>query len=147
MRPFEDALKQQGVSPPLPDGGSPPPPGSSPPPPPPPTAAAASMEEALRRERWYHGKMSRHDAEQLLQEDGDFLVRESMTSRGQYVLTGLQQQHGKHLLLVDPHGVVRTKDRRFDSVSHLIGYHRDNQLPIISAGSELSLKQPVERQT
>ncbi|CAN0318969.1 unnamed protein product [Lampetra fluviatilis] len=57
-----------------------------------------------------------------------------MTSRGQYVLTGLQQQHGKHLLLVDPHGVVRTKDRRFDSVSHLIGYHRDNQLPIISAG-------------
>ncbi|XP_075908738.1 SHC-transforming protein 1-like isoform X1 [Petromyzon marinus] len=148
MRPFEDALKQQGVSPPLPDGGggSPTPPGSSSPPPPPATASS-SMEEALRRERWYHGKMSRHDAEQLLQEDGDFLVRESMTSRGQYVLTGLQQQHGKHLLLVDPHGVVRTKDRRFDSVSHLIGYHRDNQLPIISAGSELSLKQPVERQT
>ncbi|CAN0319021.1 unnamed protein product [Lampetra fluviatilis] len=100
------------------------------------------FEDALKQQG-----MSRHDAEQLLQEDGDFLVRESMTSRGQYVLTGLQQQHGKHLLLVDPHGVVRTKDRRFDSVSHLIGYHRDNQLPIISAGSELSLKQPVERQT
>ncbi|CAM9326909.1 unnamed protein product, partial [Lampetra planeri] len=137
----------RGSLPPSPTGAPPRPPAPPPRPLPPPATAAASMEEALRRERWYHGKMSRHDAEQLLQEDGDFLVRESMTSRGQYVLTGLQQQHGKHLLLVDPHGVVRTKDRRFDSVSHLIGYHRDNQLPIISAGSELSLKQPVERQT
>lgn len=40
---------------------------------------------------------------------------------------------------------VRTKDHRFESVSHLISYHVDNHLPIISAGSELCLQQPVER--
>lgn len=40
---------------------------------------------------------------------------------------------------------VRTKDHRFESVSHLISYHMDNHLPIISAGSELCLQQPVER--
>lgn len=40
---------------------------------------------------------------------------------------------------------VRTKDHRFESVSHLISYHMDNRLPIISAGSEVCLKQPVER--
>ena len=110
-------------------------------------------------------------------QDGDFLVRESQGSPGQYVLTGMQSNSKKHLLLVDPEGIVsqtinailmlftnyvgysrreiwyytmffsnfqvRTKDRTFDSVSHLINYHRDNALPIISAESALRLKKPV----
>ncbi|MGH0183738.1 UNVERIFIED_CONTAM: hypothetical protein FKN15_013082 [Acipenser sinensis] len=138
--------------------------------------AAPPMEEQLRRELWFHGKASRKEAEKLLQGNGDFLVRESTTTPGQYVLTGLQGGHPKHLLLVDPEGVrestttpgqyvltglqgghpkhlllvdpegvVRTKDHRFESVSHLISYHMDNHLPIISAGSEVCLQQPVER--
>nr|AMO65031.1 src activatable repoter BSRmut [synthetic construct] len=94
---------------------------------------------------WFHGKLSRREAEALLQLNGDFLVRESTTTPGQYVLTGLQSGQPKHLLLVDPEGVVRTKDHRFESVSHLISYHMDNHLPIISAGSELCLQQPVSR--
>ncbi|KAF2978608.1 hypothetical protein EK904_008622 [Melospiza melodia maxima] len=109
------------------------------------TLVVASMEEQLRREPWYHGKMSRKEAEKLLKVNGDFLVRESTTTPGQYVLTGLQGGQPKHLLLVDPEGVVRTKDHRFESVSHLISYHMDNHLPIISAGSEMCLQQPVER--
>ncbi|NWU89597.1 SHC1 protein, partial [Upupa epops] len=125
MKPFEDALRV--------------------PPAVPPTQVVASMEEQLRREPWYHGKMNRKEAEKLLKVNGDFLVRESTTTPGQYVLTGLQGGQPKHLLLVDPEGVVRTKDHRFESVSHLISYHMDNHLPIISAGSELCLQQPVER--
>jgi hypothetical protein len=39
-------------------------------------------------------------------QDGDFLVRESQGSPGQYVLTGMQGGLKKHLLLVDPEGVV-----------------------------------------
>ncbi|XP_034647910.1 SHC-transforming protein 1 isoform X3 [Trachemys scripta elegans] len=129
MKPFEDALR---VPPTVPVGL-------------PPAQLLASMEEQLRREPWYHGKMSRKEAEKLLKVNGDFLVRESTTTPGQYVLTGLQGGQPKHLLLVDPEGVVRTKDHRFESVSHLISYHMDNHLPIISAGSELCLQQPVER--
>ncbi|XP_074927099.1 SHC-transforming protein 1 isoform X2 [Chelonoidis abingdonii] len=91
MKPFEDALR---VPPVVPVGL-------------PPAQLLASMEEQLRREPWYHGKMSRKEAEKLLK--------------------------------------VRTKDHRFESVSHLISYHMDNHLPIISAGSELCLQQPVER--
>ena len=72
----------------------------------------------------------------------------------------------KHLLLVDPEGVVRstsaipyssdkprltdnnptfsrTRDRTFESVTHLIDYHRNNKLPIISAESALRLDTPV----
>ncbi|KAG5856437.1 hypothetical protein ANANG_G00007950 [Anguilla anguilla] len=108
-------------------------------------AAAPPMAEQLQSEPWFHGSLSRRQAERLLTRDGDFLVRESGTTPGQYVLTGQQGGQPKHLLLVDPEGVVRTKDHRFESVSHLISYHMDNRLPIVSAGSEVCLQQPVER--
>ncbi|GCB87180.1 hypothetical protein scyTo_0027871, partial [Scyliorhinus torazame] len=49
--------------------------------------------------------MSRKESEKLLLSNGDFLVRESNTTHGQYVLTGLQSGQPKHLLLVDPEGV------------------------------------------
>ena len=75
----------------------------------PPTRRApiAPTEEQLRQEPWYHGQMSRRAAEKLLRVDGDFLVRDSVTNPGQYVLTGMHAGQPKHLLLVDPEGVVR----------------------------------------
>lgn len=42
---------------------------------------------------------------------------------------------------------VRTKDRVFDSVSHLVNHHCDNVLPIISADSVLVLRYPIPRRT
>ncbi|XP_049755572.1 SHC-transforming protein 4 isoform X2 [Elephas maximus indicus] len=109
------------------------------------TCSLPQIKQQLRNEDCYHGKLSRKAAESLLVKDGDFLVRESATSPGQYVLSGLQGGQAKHLLLVDPEGKVRTKDHIFDSVGHLIRYHMDNSLPIISSGSEVSLKQPVRK--
>ncbi|KAH8259384.1 hypothetical protein KR026_003272 [Drosophila bipectinata] len=99
----------------------------------------------LTAEIWFHAAISRPIAERLLQQDGDFLVRESQGKRGQYVLTGLEGKTPKHLLLIDPEGVVRTKDRIFDSISHLINYHWAHALPIISEDSELVLRNPVRR--
>lgn len=69
--------------------------------------------------------------------------RSSSTSL-QYVLTGLQETTPKHMLLIDPvDGTVRTKDRIFDSISHLINHHWTNALPIISEQSALVLRNPV----
>ncbi|XP_018583544.1 SHC-transforming protein 2 isoform X1 [Scleropages formosus] len=138
MRPFEDALKlhEAGGVCMLEDRW---------PSPPRRRAPIAPTEEQLRREAWYHGRMSRRDAERLLARDGDFLVRDSATNPGQYVLTGMHCGLPKHLLLVDPEGVVRTKDMLFDSISHLINYHLKNELPIVAAESELHLKQVVCR--
>jgi hypothetical protein len=97
-----------------------------------------------------------------VEEDGEFLVRESTSQAGQYVLTGMQDGKARHMLLVDPEGVVcvlfllcyvvlnsnlclqvRTRDRVFDSVQHLIKFHRDNGLPIVSNDSSVMLKQAV----
>lgn len=96
-------------------------------------------------ETWFHCAISRPTAENLLKNDGDFLVRESQGKPGQYVLTGLQASTPKHLLLIDPEGIVRTKDRIFDSISHLINYHWTNCLPIISEESALVLRNPIAR--
>lgn len=97
----------------------------------------------LITESWFHGVISRPLAESLLTTEGDFLVRESQGKPGQYVLTGLAAVTPKHLLLIDPEGVVRTKDRIFESISHLINYHWTNMLPIISEDSELILRNPI----
>ncbi|KAH9509062.1 sporulation-specific csd4-like protein [Bulinus truncatus] len=95
-------------------------------------------------EEWYHKEISRKQAETLLEFDGDFLVRKSSSGPGQYVLSGKQAGAPRHLLLVDPEGIVRTRDFIFDSVSHLINYHRQNSLPIVTQGSELQLIRPVK---
>lgn len=69
----------------------------------PPTAPDPNSLEA---QDWFHGQISREEAEAILEEDGEFLVRESTTQAGQYVLTGMENGQVKHLLLVDPDGVV-----------------------------------------
>jgi SHC-transforming protein 1 len=99
----------------------------------------------LLQENWFHGPISRAVAESLLRHDGDFLVRESQGSSHQYVLTGLNAGQPKHLLLIDPENVVRTKDRVFDSIQHLINYHLSTRCPIISSDSALLLQTPVTR--
>ena len=45
--------------------------------------------------------------DELLTHDGAFLVRESPSSPGQYVLSGRHNGYIRHLLLVDPEGKVR----------------------------------------
>ncbi|KAM8960174.1 SHC-transforming protein 3 isoform 1-T1 [Pelodytes ibericus] len=136
MKPFEDALKNQPMlnkdasvdcSSPLLS-----------------RAAILTISEELKSESWYVGEMCRKEAEKLLKKDGDFLVRKSVNNPGSYVLTGMHHGQAKHLLLVDPEGTVRTKDRIFDSIGHLINHHLENNLPIVSSGSELCLKQSVE---
>ncbi|XP_077672500.1 SHC-transforming protein 3 [Eretmochelys imbricata] len=140
MKPFEDALKNQATGPALNKATS-----VECTSPPLPRAANCAIMDELHTEPWYQGEMSRKEAEQLLKKCGDFLVRKSTTNPGSYVLTGMHNRQAKHLLLVDPEGTVRTKDRVFDSISHLINHHLENNLPIVSAGSELCLQQPAER--
>ncbi|KAK7809914.1 hypothetical protein U0070_000781 [Myodes glareolus] len=103
MKPFEDALKNQPLGPVLSKAAS-----VECISPVSPRAPDAKMLEELDAEPWYQGEMSRKEAESLLQEDGDFLVRKSTTNPGSFVLTGMHNGQAKHLLLVDPEGTVST---------------------------------------
>ena len=129
-------------------------------------------DELLERMRWFHGLMTRDKAEQLLINDGDYLVRETNKAERQYVLSGRYKGECRHIFLVDPSGVVnqtichfslltnctvtnvyfemklwkvRTKDRVFENICHLIQYHQDNSIPIISKDNELLLENPIDR--
>ncbi|XP_034727293.1 SHC-transforming protein 3-like isoform X2 [Etheostoma cragini] len=97
----------------------------------------------IQEEGWFHGRLGREQAESLLTCSGDFLVRESSSASRQYVLSGMEGATVRHLLLVDPHGQVRTRDQVFISVGHLVRFHMENQIPIVSGSSELCLKQPI----
>lgn len=73
-------------------------------------------------------------------------MRESQNTRSQFVLTGMNfSKQPKHLLLIDPQGKVRTKDRVFNSIPHLINYHFENFIPILSSETSLVLKTPIQK--
>ncbi|XP_068174467.1 SHC-transforming protein 1-like isoform X2 [Antennarius striatus] len=100
-------------------------------------------QDLIQDEVWFHGRLGREQAESLLTCSGDFLVRDSGSASGQYVLSGMEGTTVHHVLLVDPHGQVRTRDQVFLTVGHLVRFHMKNQTPIVSGTSELRLKQPV----
>ena len=98
------------------------------------TPSSDSNDELFLKD-WFHGQMSRQDAENLLVRDGDFLVRESTTNPGQYVLTGLQNGYPKHLLLIDPAGMVSIAWNVFQNIRvakklWVRGYHPWGRLTI-----------------
>ncbi|XP_067127766.1 SHC-transforming protein 1-like isoform X1 [Centruroides vittatus] len=103
------------------------------------------QQKYLIHEEWFHGMINRRQSEELVIENGDFLVRESQVTPGQYILTSRQDGVCRHLLLVDPSGNVQTKDKTFKSVSHLINYHSGSKHPIISSNSLIILNHHVPR--
>jgi SHC-transforming protein 1 len=107
------------------------------------TVNSNKFSDDLEMKPWFHGLMTRDKAEQLLIKDGDYLVRETQRANQQYVLSGRYKNECRHIFLVDPTGVVRTKDRHFESISHLIKFHQDNHIPIISKDNELLLVTPI----
>ncbi|CAL8352206.1 unnamed protein product [Merluccius merluccius] len=100
-------------------------------------------QDLIEGEGWFHGRLGREQAEALLSCSGDFLVRESCSASGHYVLSGMEGHTVKHLLLLHPNGQVRTCDQVFQSVGHLVRFHMGSRTPIVSGCSELSLTQPI----
>uniref|UniRef100_A0A3B3WJ51 SHC adaptor protein 4 n=1 Tax=Poecilia mexicana TaxID=48701 RepID=A0A3B3WJ51_9TELE len=64
------------------------------------------VQSLVYQEDWFHGRLDREQAESLLTCSGDFLVRESGSASGQYVLSGMEGDTVRHVLLVDSHGQV-----------------------------------------
>uniref|UniRef100_A0A8C4HM34 Breast cancer anti-estrogen resistance protein 3 n=1 Tax=Dicentrarchus labrax TaxID=13489 RepID=A0A8C4HM34_DICLA len=109
--------------------------------------------EDLRSHAWYHGPLSREAAESLLERDGDFLVRDSSSSPGDYVLSCFWKDEPMHFKIIRV--VLRPKkgysrelfqfeEDRFDNVPALIRFYVGGRRPISQASGAV-IFHPITR--
>uniref|UniRef100_A0A8C5BGB8 BCAR3 adaptor protein, NSP family member n=1 Tax=Gadus morhua TaxID=8049 RepID=A0A8C5BGB8_GADMO len=109
--------------------------------------------EEPRSHAWYHGSIPRQVAENLVQRDGDFLVRDSLSSPGCYVLTSQWRNTAQHfkinkkvVMLNEAYSRVQYSVERegFDSVPALIRYYVGNRKPVSQVVGAIVF-QPINR--
>ncbi|XP_078502783.1 SH2 domain-containing protein 3C isoform X2 [Lissotriton helveticus] len=90
----------------------------------------------LRSHAWYHGRIPREVSESLVQRNGDFLIRDSLTSLGDYVLSTRWKNEALHFKINKV--MVRTSDRctriqylfeqeSFDNIPALVRFYVGNR--------------------
>uniref|UniRef100_A0A6A7G379 protein-tyrosine-phosphatase n=1 Tax=Hirondellea gigas TaxID=1518452 RepID=A0A6A7G379_9CRUS len=96
-------------------------------------------------ERWFHGQLSGKDAERMMLEkgrNGSFLVRESQSKPGDYVLTVRTEDKVTHVMIRCVDGKYDVGGgRRFDALRELVEYYRLNPM-VEQSGTVVPLKQP-----
>ncbi|KAM5256307.1 breast cancer anti-estrogen resistance protein 3 isoform 2-T2 [Ctenodactylus gundi] len=109
--------------------------------------------EDLRSHAWYHGCIPRQVSENLVQRDGDFLVRDSLSSPGNFVLTCQWKNLAQHfkiqrtvLRLSEAYSRVQYQFEMesFDSIPGLVLCYVGNRRPI-SQQSGAIIFQPINR--
>ncbi|KAM5192947.1 SH2 domain-containing adapter protein B [Mantella aurantiaca] len=105
---------------------------------------------ALEKQIWYHGAISRTDAENLLRlcKECSYLVRNSQTSKHDYSLSLKSSQGFMHMKLskTKEKYVLGQNSPPFDSVPEVIHFYTTRKLPIKGA-EHLSLLYPVAVRT
>ncbi|EMP26098.1 SH2 domain-containing protein 3A [Chelonia mydas] len=109
--------------------------------------------EELRSHAWYHGCLPREEAESLLGEDGDFLIRDSGSSQGDYVLSCRWLGETLHFKIIrvvlrPRQGYSRTlfqfEQDQFDNVPALVRFYVGNCKPV-SETSGAVVSRPINR--
>ncbi|XP_075540207.1 tyrosine-protein phosphatase non-receptor type 11-like isoform X6 [Dermacentor variabilis] len=96
-------------------------------------------------ERWFHGPLVAKEAEKLLLEkgkNGSFLVRESRSKPGDYVLSVRTEDKVTHFIVRCQEGKFDAcGGEKFDSLSELVDFYRKNPM-VETTGTVVHLKQP-----
>ncbi|XP_041908063.1 SH2 domain-containing protein 3C isoform X2 [Corvus kubaryi] len=107
----------------------------------------------LRSHAWYHGRIPREVSESLVQRNGDFLIRDSLTSLGDYVLTCRWRNEPLHFKInkvtvksSDGHTHVQYlfEQESFDNVPALVRFYVGNR-KAISEQSGAIIYCPINR--
>ncbi|XP_041695289.1 breast cancer anti-estrogen resistance protein 3 isoform X1 [Coregonus clupeaformis] len=102
---------------------------------------------------WYHGAIPRQVAENLIQRDGDFLIRDSLSSPGNYVLTCQWKNSPQHfkinkmvVAMNEAYSRVQYlfEKEGFDSVPALVRYYVGNRKPVTEVVGAI-IFQPINR--
>ncbi|KAJ8256122.1 hypothetical protein COCON_G00199860 [Conger conger] len=95
---------------------------------------------------WYHGNVTRHVAERMLDErgrDGDFLLRDSESSPSDFSVSLKAPGKNKHFKVQLTEGVYRIGQRRFDTMDELVEHYKKAPIFTSERGEKLYLVRPL----
>ncbi|XP_051947494.1 tyrosine-protein kinase Fes/Fps-like isoform X1 [Xyrauchen texanus] len=107
----------------------------------PPALSVPEVEKPLTQQGWYHGAIPRLEVQELLKNDGDFLVRESQ-GKQEYVLSVHWGASCRHFIIQSADGVYRLDGEGFSSVPLLLDNLMNSHQPVTKK-TDIVLKRPV----
>ncbi|XP_060769292.1 tyrosine-protein kinase Fer isoform X1 [Neoarius graeffei] len=99
-------------------------------------------EKPLGEQEWYHGAIPRTEAQELLKQQGDFLVRESHGKPGEYVLSVFSDAQRRHFIIQFADSQYRFEGTGFPTIPQLIEHHYSTK-QVITKKSGVMLLNPV----
>ncbi|XP_029025337.1 tyrosine-protein kinase Fer isoform X1 [Betta splendens] len=101
-----------------------------------------TSERPLVEQEWYHGAIPRTEAQELLRQQGDFLVRESHAKPGEYVLSVFSDEQRRHFIIQFADNQYRFEGTGFSTIPQLIEHHFSTK-QVITKKSGVVLLNPV----
>ncbi|XP_042365287.1 tyrosine-protein kinase Fer isoform X2 [Plectropomus leopardus] len=101
-----------------------------------------TSERPLAEQEWYHGAIPRTEAQELLRQQGDFLVRESHGKPGEYVLSVFSDEQRRHFIIQYADAQYRFEGTGFSTIPQLIEHHFSTK-QVITKKSGVVLLSPV----
>ncbi|XP_038827068.1 tyrosine-protein kinase Fer isoform X1 [Salvelinus namaycush] len=101
-----------------------------------------TSEKPLGDQEWYHGAIPRTEAQELLKQQGDFLVRESHGKPGEYVLSVFSDGQRRHFIIQFADNQYRFEGTGFPTIPQLIEHHYTTK-QVITKKSGVVLLNPV----
>uniref|UniRef100_A0A665TWI0 Tyrosine-protein kinase n=1 Tax=Echeneis naucrates TaxID=173247 RepID=A0A665TWI0_ECHNA len=101
-----------------------------------------TSERPLAEQEWYHGAIPRTEAQELLRQQGDFLVRESHGKPGEYVLSVFSDDQRRHFIIQYADTQYRFEGTGFSTIPQLIEHHFSSK-QVITKKSGVVLLNPV----
>ncbi|XP_027725011.1 tyrosine-protein kinase Fer isoform X2 [Vombatus ursinus] len=102
----------------------------------------SASDKPLVEQDWYHGAIPRIEAQELLKQQGDFLVRESHGKPGEYVLSVFSDGQRRHFIIQFADNLYRFEGTGFTNIPQLIDYHYTTK-QVITKKSGVVLLNPV----